>query len=67
MSVQNNSRFSSPVELQTVKVTSQTNQFINKVQLDKTLIAKLKIPNSRIKELRNLWENNLQILLTKQK
>ena len=45
MSVQNNSRISSPVELQTLKVLGQTSQdVINKVQLDKTLTAK-KIKN----------------------
>ena len=66
MSVQNNSKFSSPVEQQTVP--GQTNQeVINKVQLDKTLMAKLKIPDSRKKELQALWENNLQVLIPKQK
>ena len=50
---------------QTDKVlSSQQNQ---KVQSEKTLVEKLKIPDSRLKELQTLWGNNLEVLLSKQK
>lgn len=40
-----------PINIEVEKVPSEANQDINKVKLDKTLIEKLKIPDSRMKEL----------------